>query len=629
MGEVTVEKSTVDRYAEGVIESILRLRTLAAERIVLPLPVVVEEFDRWVNGARSNSWKRARDSLGRELNASIDDLPKHLKRSLALELSSYRGACRQALTADDPSKFRASVRDRSIELREALMRASTIGLAWDILIGEVTNGQNVMDAARAFVALSTILDLNHGRGDRRLTHVLGLLSGKDYRYWGPNSDDSIALPKTIEERYSLARADLLLPPRFGHCVVWLQYGFARIEEMVTTAGAVTIFDAPWAVGTIVRGTEPSLPHQDEMETLLESKLLRGESSVQNDSVFVRVDLGERRSHSAIEDAQTLVEELIAIAFAFSRGIRWKLNGSSVLLVDGEWAGTSHRNSNQNRIIDTMGMDETAEAFTSEAIPFARARAQRQPPHALNEAIRLTTEASLEDSREFRLHGADAVHERSALVLRAQAFEHLASEGGFEADALERRILPSLIYSQWMAELKSQVWRCLDSRIKPDAAAQLQKELTTADGFELHLVRVPEHLLRLLDLCESRIEKQNLRYVVKGLTDAVHYQMMSSRLSNDFTLLAGRHKRVRDALTHGNPVSANVVRSVGDFSRLRSGYALVLARDSFVQNEPFRTAIETQFEEGKSNHQRTLRGESLISQWENAAPHEDGQLIRPN
>jgi hypothetical protein len=208
-----------------------------------------------------------------------------------------------------------------------------------------------------------------------------------------------------------------------------------------------------------------------------------------------------------------------------------------------------------------------------------------------------------------------------VLLFDSAFEHVVAFGQTTTDTLSKRISSLWPDAQQRNLMLWAIQSCLESRDlmrrRPDEAAVLEREIVTKSGHGrgTSLLVAYRQLDRLVALAASPLQATAVGRTIGQLGDPKAYAAEDDRLRRDAELMINRQRRVRNALTHGNPATRHVVASVVDFSRFRTVVALRAGLDSFAEGVPLETYLQEKAAERAKDDDLMLSGKSQIEIWE--------------
>ena len=610
------------------VASLAVLVSLPPDVAELSPPLMLDEIDEWLARARPEPWKLNRASLRGEVDRSLSLFGPALRSTLQPALGSYKRAA-SALLSDDtpPAEERRALASLSEELHQALREPPAIRSAWRDLLSEAKSPST--DPAKCIKLLHVLSGQMRLRGVEpasRLRDVANYLTGHHFalranleeRDNGSGSDANLFAD--LSERIRLAEEELLRSPQSAHCVVWLQYDFARVPDCVYSAGNVTFFDAPWALPNARLDDGQLFLFRDELRALLDSHdYWWTDQGPESSSAFVvaRVDLGAHLTDSALERAETIVQSLVTVATTWSGGIRWRQSGPACVVADGRVVLDSRRHDAFRGYVDNLGINITSDELNDQARPLAEAMAETHLPPELEESLRLLAEAGSEDSRETNFGSTKHLHERSAIVLRDQAVEHVAALADMTVRDLDNELMLQWAHSRWGNSTWSAINQILRRSWEQEGVRDLSSRIR-GNGQRGSVMLFPvasREEQRLLSLCETSAERQTLRSLMKGMRSAPHYLRLAKSYDQYFQLLIDRHRRIRNALVHGNPAHPRVVTTVTAVSRMRSDHAVQLALDAFTRKITLGELLAERRDEHSETEAELETGRSWLTIWE--------------
>jgi hypothetical protein len=125
--------------------------------------------------------------------------------------------------------------------------------------------------------------------------------------------------------------------------------------------------------------------------------------------------------------------------------------------------------------------------------------------------------------------------------------------------------------------------------------------------------------RLVALTASPLQATTVRRTLGQLGDLRTYREESGRLGRNADLVIDRQRRVRNAITHGNPVTRYALGTVLEFSHFRTGMALRAALDSFTEGVPLEDYLVAKEAERAEDALLMNSGLSQVEIWESREP----------
>ena len=235
----------------------------------LPLLVALDEVEQWRARARADAWRRTatRAALSRDVVASTAGMGPALRGVLAPALDQYTGVLTTRFAGGKVRPPDVTRMDApAAVLREALTSAVGVGAMWDDL---VQAGRAADDRTAAWCLANLPSSLGERGHDAKHALAGAALILAPGRHWG-SSTRGPALT-SVEARLSRARATLTQPPPRHHCVAWLTYVCARLTGEGDRFGAVTLFEADWALPNALADEGQPFHHRDELRALAQAE----------------------------------------------------------------------------------------------------------------------------------------------------------------------------------------------------------------------------------------------------------------------------------------------------------------------------------------------------------------------
>lgn len=593
---------------------------------------VIGRDESWKPEGKKPNKKNNRTSLRSEVEETQRALGTGLREYLGQSFTDYLSAFNQVLQTplrDDADVTTFVNAQRAVT--ERLVHPEGLDATWSDLRRAVED-LDVFSAANAAAQLQSQLDLAGRDGSRVLSDIVGILRrnawsvGMAREVWGEgtaqplaevNAQETVDAP--ADEVMRLATRAVSETGREGHVVVWSMYDRAAISTTSRTLGPMTVFMAQYIVGVGFERHDEAPPAIEEFRGLRHVKRHYERGYDFRNDVIVRIDLGNRTPVGALDSARDLVETLMDALQSMGSLGRWGKTVWSEVLVDGEdWGGSFGRGSRAALTEDTYGM-RGVDSFLEEASDhFGRALLERPVPWHLRGALRSCAEASHANSRAISLYGEWHNDERSIVLMLDSAFEHLAAFADTTAADLSKRI--SAVWPQADRDhlIVAMINVCLFSdylsvRLPEDVEALKSEILTGAEGHDL---RVAHHVLdRLVAVARSPLQGAAVQRLVGQLGDTTLYAEETERLTQNTNLLTDRQRRVRNALTHGNPVIRPVLASIVEFSHFRTKVALRAALEAFTESADLKDYLQTKEAERAEDEAAMRSGKSQIAIWD--------------
>lgn len=366
------------------------------------------------------------------------------------------------------------------------------------------------------------------------------------------------LDVSLDERLAWCLHALQLAPREGKSIVYLAFDRARTLSLNgVSVGSVTFIDGMLLKSLLDRdGDLNRLPKELRREDPMIRATLDGLPD-SGEFVLARVDLGLGHASRALQQAESVVEGLVALAQFHQGGTTWKRLGGFIHFLDGELSGHSPF----HRPVDppvNVAMDRTAE--------WLRKASHQLHPHSAGDG-------------ELKA----AVHELTWLM-KGQEFpdaQNLSLSlriGDWASTALGTKDVWTLLLNHmqsWWIAVEAQHW-LLNVAVQTAShltgpfgpknvkAERLVRTFAPRGITEIYLAK----FVRLAGKLAPLTEDERLRSELIGITQIVSSPQEAKRWlatrENDFGILVGRAQRVRNSAIHGRPLESESVESSAAF-----------------------------------------------------------------
>lgn len=408
---------------------------------------------------------------------------------------------------------------------------------------------------------------------------------------------------TVQDRLSSAKTILTKTLPVGRVVVWLVYDRALIPWRAD-AGTITFYRGEWMIPNAHADDGQQFEGRDEMRDVLNhawwgEDLLAEVSKIDSRIVLVRVALGRRQPIGAVAEARRHVEALLSIAVE-AGGVSWKATGFSAILLDGAVIGSSLGGGLGRKQApdpgDSYGIGVTSEALQHAAEELDAALCRDPMPDFLVEALLALREAAMTDHRDVLFYGQRAVTPRVATALEDHALEAIASYAHLStddlADALEARHadeeFDQYLLRAFMAPLDD-VWRNPDRNDRRDL-----EQLVSRFEHGRRIVSIPEVVrqrARFDALRMSFAARADFAEALQAVTDPEAEIQLRARVSADVALMRERYRRIRNAVTHGNPATDAALASIRTFAADTAHDAFEVALGAYANGIDVRTILQ--------------------------------------
>lgn len=537
----------------------------------------LEDPHQWSSASPSN-WSSLLDDVGLARAASTGRLRGHLERSAGNafeEIKSIRGAIRGGDSLDLSLRRRL---DRAVDaIRDGFLDKDALREAWRDLV-DTGDPLEAIDAARGLFSVAA----EHGHNPGTLSNYLNAILNDDYhailsaRDEEPGENPPERAGASIEERLALAADAVTELPREGDVVIWLLFAFATRRGSLSPlmlGDRVTLYDISWlrSVSTGSALFAHPLPPELEADAKTISLLLRPESESNTEQAVprlaIRIDLGRILIAEAEESARRSAEALVALAALQAEETPWVLEESFLMYVNGElgpWRFASPAAftlEGERRI--AVEQDITASVIERNAEHWAPHFPIRDP--RMQEAAHLLV--WLRRTRETWTAGRLLLCDR--VIERAAGWAGLADVARFVAEYLK---VPWAI-NQIRNEIVSCGWSAFNALGEMEGASRAEWERAKRWHDEIHAdpeigfdigpefwsLR-PDGILRRLEWIIERVPGETFAHSrVRRLQDRVRDGRAAAgwadELMGEFDARNARSRRLRNALTHGGPASA--------------------------------------------------------------------------
>jgi hypothetical protein len=408
-------------------------------------------------------------------------------------------------------------------------------------------------------------------------------------------DTSFSEPLTESRRLEMAK-DILIAPPAGHVVVWIVYYRATVLRMRDTAGPITFLRADWAIPNAFDGGPNNYPEQSELHDMREEVPWLDELHVEalkeeNRVVLVRIDLGERQIAGAEEEARRRIDALVGIAVE-AGGVSWKSAKAAAVLLDGKVRGCSMGLALRPATApdDSYGIGVTAELLSNVTEQLGDVLAQGPMPEHLVEALVSLREARMTDHRDVLFYGAPRVRHRVATAIEDHAMELIAAVlrvGPEElAKAIQRRDALDRADSHLARQLTAP-FNDAEARNDHEVRRELERRMVrySDDGRRLSVAKAVALKSEISALPMSDLQRADFENAIEICVDPESERRFLLQTWREVDLLRARHRRVRNAINHGLPLSLTTLNSVREYAESGSRTGLNIALTWFKAGEP--------------------------------------------
>lgn len=557
----------------------------------------VEEYGNWARAASSMAWARKanRRSLARDLEEGLHDLGRRSRDLMGPLIASM-----SELTV------REEIAAAATEILDVWRREDTVRATFRDLCDQAASGSSARDLGPLAAALhSQVTAASWGR----LGAVAGALDGTP---WGVPA----VVPAAPHDLLREAERLLLTPAPTGDVVIWMIYRRVQLPWRFEI-GPITVLRADWFAEHARRDDGEPFAERDELRKIIEDthfgeEIARLTKEPANHVAIVRVPLGVRSVAGATTDAARMLDAFLSIVVG-AGGLEWLPTGQSYIVLNGEPFGPSFARSVGTPAIrdDGHGMTDTARLVHGAASMFPPDGAWPMPDELVDAALAIR-EARMTDHREVMFHGAWATTPRIATGLEDQALELVAQFSGMDLSQLQDAMFDRIVDAALHQEIAGGVQDLLQAAVDDTGLVSLGNFIDWDNNGmpALDMNAVLTYRSQLLGAQAPRWAKRSLEDALKVIDDVEHERRLNDRLTVRTQTIRDRALRVRNAVTHGNPVTDNSLASVREYSRRVAIDALHLALYAFTTGTTVHALLAEEREARGGDRARRAAGVNL-------------------
>lgn len=612
-------------WVKSLVSSLYRPRNSGFESRTLPLTVVVEDILQWLQLGTCDAWQKAanRTSLLKDLDHSVEVLGDALRTKISVELANLRTSMRtlkdsgNAVFAKQPQERTGPPWADAVSSARALLSAldscTAAAASFDDLVA-IAKSPDIQDRAYRPIAdlLFTQIERRGYDAETTFRDLIALVS-TGASYWQESS-----APLAIEERLARARELASAEPDLAPTVVWLGYQ-GRIFTWLDTA-RVFFISALWAVPNAAPSGQ-SFAHKAELWKIVKDgdyfRVPQDADEEADVELLVRVDLGVTTPARATSRAVKILDSIFDMALGLSGGLYPQLS-ESVVLRAGEvythWQRFAPSPLNVKN--DQYGVNITEELLENLVPEIADAIARRDLPLFLSAALDAQVMADKPFSRGNLMHRPSDADRANVVLLGARVVEHVAAQASMNPNELARILGDQWPHTRWLNDVSRAVQLCFSSSglhtVDPneELRRKLLRKWNGEDQRKYWAHFIATHSQDLLAVCRIESDRPWIRKILRSVSDHDTYLTLIERYREEGKLLESRRRRVRNALTHGNPTSPAIVHSVSEYANFLSWTALDIALESFIKNTDLIEDISRQ----PDDFIAMLSGEDPVSYW---------------
>lgn len=586
----------------------------------------LDDLEPWIHH-RPSDVDRNRRSLLSDLAVVTPEMGPLLHSEVAEQVAHLRASVAPALNsrASDPDRLVA--RKAISEVRTALTGTDAVRAAWADLVAAVQDPNSRPWTLVNRVALLLAMVRNRDDDPTRVAHLLvGILHDERRDVVSARARIEGALPVLADrggsaglaavDRVQLCSELLCAAPMTGRCIGWIAYAGA-INRPVAAVGPVTFLEARWAIPNALDDRGQIFTGRDELRTPFalteadQAELDLEDPDRREWAILARVDLGNCPVAGALTRARQLVGAVIDVS-ATRGGLPWRPLGWEMLVVDGVPSAHSSYAPPDTvaRWGNPMASDRMADDIERVGPAIAASLTRTDLPASLAEGVR-------------SIHEANGADPRSRVVLLDRVIEMVAAFAGHDdGKSLTAAISVHWAEARWRSEVRHaigsalSVWRAKD----PDRSTELSRLIRTSDGtgrYTLNFVEAAVHADELEELAGDS-DRAVVR-ALRSLNDPTIELDLVEHFTEEAEVLRKRSRRVRNALTHANPISDRAIASANGFQSYIAGFALWEAVEAFTHDTRIDDALADAESRRRAALARLSGGTSWGAQWDESLP----------
>ncbi|MCD4849662.1 hypothetical protein LN996_02430 [Arthrobacter sp. AK01] len=336
-------------------------------------------------------------------------------------------------------------------------------------------------------------------------------------------------------------------------------------------------------------------------------------------VLARVAMGNREAAGAVDDAERTIEAVLSIAVG-AGGVSWQKSGSSATLLDGRTASNSmgaHLGSRPH-FEDKYGIRATHSVLADVSERLNAAMNDTPMPDYLVEALLALREAGMANHRDVHFYGARAVTPRFSMALQDHAMELIASFGSIGAaqlaTALEKDETDWVFMQRLLTGVMAPFDASQDGLSDPGERQVLERTISRFDGESrvVSLHKAVDLREEILGLPMTALARADLTAAMEVLSRPRKEAQLLGSIRDDVRRIRERHRRVRNAVNHGNPLTTAALESVRGFAERTSRAALNMALNSYASKKSLPTLIDAGESARRAQEQGRTNGQSFIA-----------------
>ncbi|ROS75871.1 hypothetical protein EDF24_1444 [Curtobacterium sp. PhB130] len=541
------------------------------------LPDVAEEILEWIASASDQGWKRGVGSLRIELEHACVRLPRGMRRALTPSMRAIRSAAAKALkdtaTAAEQAASHANLRGALQDALDAWRRPEVLEVAWSELLTALRDRSGDVEAADdAISGLLAALRVTGPDEPARRSKAAAIIEGSDPHR--PPKDPAVPTA-ALSVRLTNALDVLRTVEQQANCVVWLSFSKMAVSGGAWEHGNVTMVSAEIAIATPETDGYP-YPHSSELRNAIHDGFLPSaeDRAPLPFTGYVRVHLPNTRPSEAAAVARDQLTVLMQSALS-GGAQRWQPGEHELVITDGVPAGSSWEAVWGDEHVDPYRLNTTGDLMRDRAPALIDGLFARPLPAQLRAALRNVEDVDRSGSPFNARVDRTIDDSRAALILRMNAVEHVAAWMRLHPETLIDILVATSAVNRTLNTAAVRA-RSLAHRSRDNFAAQLGREPRRTD-----LDLVVEQRDALLALCDGPLERARARRIFRALSSPEQLLQRAADQRATLTLIRQRHRRLRNAIVHGNPVSERALASVRRFDGTLASMAIQVALEAHL------------------------------------------------
>jgi hypothetical protein len=388
---------------------------------------------------------------------------------------------------------------------------------------------------------------------------------------------------TEGERLAICQRIIIQPPAVGHRIVWIAFNQAGPGTGIHKMGPVSFWDGEWVRAVVEHGG--SNLHHIPSELRMKEGFFRYQDLPEGrDVILARVDLGVGAFTDPVRVATEQAESVVALAgFRTGEARLRRLNGY-LHFVDGRLYSTG------TFMSPLASEDLTNPRYASYFV----AELDRLAPQ-LQQHLLITNPDLTEVVQGVRWwQQARSPTPLASLLLDVRILELIAKRVGTTwPEYVKSYMRISWVRQSIYDDLREALYEALHSAERLSSQEQQQKVETyrtaivswKGEGFTIDLRRCVDALPDLASIfpVHSRLGRR-LQSLSKRLESPSTVRAWRDELTDEWSLLADRLQRVRNALAHGGPIQDQGVESVHRFGQRLAAWALSVALEGILEGK---------------------------------------------